>query len=49
MTAHVKESFFDFIDMGYRYATLDKQEALEEKGSASNPNWKKRKFGGKKP
>jgi hypothetical protein len=49
MTDHVKESFSNLIDMGYRYATLDMQEAPEEEGNMSNQNWKKRKFEGKKP
>lgn len=48
MTAHIKESFSDLIDMGYRYATLDMQKVPKEKGISNSSNWKKRKFEGKR-
>ena len=31
MTGHIKESFSDLVDMGYRYATLDMQEPRQRK------------------
>lgn len=37
-TGHVKESFLDLVDMGYRYTTLDMQEAPAEKGNSGNQN-----------
>jgi hypothetical protein len=49
MTTHVKEYFSELIDMCYRYDTLNKHEVPEEDGNASNLNWRKKKFGGKKP
>lgn len=49
MTAHIKESFSDLIDMSYRYTTLDMQEVPKEKGNSSSSNRKKMKFEGKKP
>ena len=42
MTTHVKESFSELIDMGYRYDTLDKQKDPEENGDTSNLNWRKK-------
>ena len=42
MTTHVKESFSELIDMGYRYDTLDKHEDTEENGNTTNLNWRKK-------
>ena len=49
MTVHIKQSFVDLVDMGYRYATIDKQKGTEVKEGNGSNNWKKRKFQGNKP
>lgn len=52
MMGHVKESYMDLVDMGYRYETIEKEEQEEEKGAkgSNNNSWKRKKnFQGKKP